>query len=255
MIDTAARTHVEEAETSFSHMDDDVIACVSHQLRTPLVSIKGFLEVILKDKVRDPTLQLEFLTRASEDVDRLMVLVNELLDASRWDHDRVELACEEMNVSALITGALRSLQQQAKDKRVSVNYHPPKHAVTVNADPYWFPQVLINVVDNAIKFSEPHHSIVVSGQECVNEVTVTIRDHGPGIPPQAIPRVFDKFFQAGGITKRAGGGSGLGLYIAKNIVRAHGGRLDVESTVGEGSMFSISLPTVSSAIPRHRLFS
>jgi two-component system, sensor histidine kinase and response regulator len=242
--DITERKQVEKAEKELLQMKDDFIASVSHQLRTPLFSIKGFLELLLKNKVQDPAIQQEFLTRAAHDADRLLTLVNELLDISRLESGHLDLALEAVDLKALIAETLQALQGLAADKGIALSFWLPDPPLIVRADRHWLQQVVINFVGNAIKFSENHRPVHVTGQMENGQVTIKVIDQGPGIPPEAVPRLFSKFYQANTSQKRAGRGSGLGLYISKKIVEAHGGRVGVESDLGWGSTFFCTLATL-----------
>jgi signal transduction histidine kinase/DNA-binding response OmpR family regulator len=239
--DITERKRAEEAEKELMQMKDDFIANVSHQLRTPLYSINGFLELLLKGKVEDPAVQREFLTRAAQDAHRLTALVNDLLDVSRLEAG-LQLEMEKVDLSALIAETLESLQGLAGKKGISMTYTGPRTSLIVKADRHWLQQVLINLIGNAIEFSEANCPILVTGQEASSHARIEVIDQGPGIPPEALPKLFNKFYQADSAVKRAGGGTGLGLYISKQIIEAHGGQIGVESELGKGSTFFFILP-------------
>jgi len=247
--DISERVGVEEARKELMRMKDEFIVNVSHQLRTPLQSIKGFLELLLGGKVEDPAVQQEFLTRAAQDADRLMALVNDLLDVSRAEAGGLQLELEEVDLSALIVETLESLQGLAGKKGISMLYTAPKASLIVKADRHWLQQALLNLVENAIKFSEAHRPVLVTGEVAHNLVTIKVIDQGPGIPAEVLPRLFDKFHQADSAVERAGGGPGvrsggigLGLYISKQIIEAHGGHISVASELDRGSTFFLTLP-------------
>ena len=240
--DITERKRAEEAEKELMRMKDDFVANVSHELRTPLSSVKGFLDLLRKGKVKDPAVQQEFLNRAAQDADRLTALVNDLLDVARMEAGRLRLEVEEVDMSVLIAETLQSLESLAGNKGVSMTYTAPKTSVVVEADRRRLQQVLVNLVGNAIKFSEAQRPILVTGEVTNNYVTTEVIDQGPGIPAEALPRLFDRFYQVDISAKRAGGGTGLGLYISKQIIEAHGGHIGVESELGKGSTFFFSLP-------------
>ena len=240
--DITERKRAEEAEKELMQMKDDFIANVSHQLRTPLYSLNGFLELLLKGKVEDPVVQREFLTRAAQDAHRLAALVNDLLDVSRLEAGGLRFELEKVDLSALIVETLESLQGLAGKKGISMTYIEPRTSLIVQADRHWLQQVLINVVGNAIEYSKANCPILVTGQVVSSHVRIEVVDQGPGIPPEALPKLFSKFYQADSAVKRAGGGTGLGLYISKQIIEAHGGQIGVESELGKGSTFFFTLP-------------
>ena len=240
--DITERKRAEEAERELMQMKDDFIANVSHQLRTPLYSINGFLELLVKGKVDDPGVQREFLTRASQDAHRLTALVNDLLDVSRLEAGGVQFDMEKVDLSALIAETLESLQGLAGKKGISMTYTGPRTSLIVKADRHWLQQALINLVGNAIKFSEADCPILVTGQVVNGYARIEVIDQGPGIPPEALPKLFSKFYQADSSVKRAGSGTGLGLYISEQIIEAHGGQIGVESELGKGSTFFFTVP-------------
>ena len=240
--DITERKRVEEAREELTQIKDDFIASASHELRTPVHSLMGFLELLLKGKVKDPAVQQEFLMRATQEMERLAALVNDLLDVSRMEAGCLQLELGGVDMSTLIAGTLRSLQGLAEKKGVSISYTPPETPLIVKADRRRLQQVLVNLIGNAIKFSEPHRPILVTGQVASSNITIKVIDQGPGIPAEALPRLFNRFYQVDSSAKRAGGGAGLGLYISKQIIEAHGGRIGVESELGKGSTFFFTLP-------------
>ena len=224
---------------------------MSHQLRTPIASIKGFLELLLQGKAKEPNIQQEFLTRAAQDANRLMALVNELLNIFRLEAGQLRLQLEDVDLTLLIAETLQSLQGLAVRKEISMEYRtPPTTALLVKADRNWLQQVLVNLVSNAIKFSRAGRSILVIGQVVNHQVTIKVIDQGPGIPPEAMPRLFNKFYQVENSVHQASGGTGLGLYIAKRIIDLHGGQIGVESEVDRGSTFFFTLPLLKERLPR-----
>ena len=229
-------------ERQLDQLKEEFVSSVSHELRTPLQSIKGFVELLRKGKVKDPVVQREFLTRAAQDADRLMALVNDLLDMSRIEAGRLQLELTDVDMSALIAETLQSLEGLAGEKGVSVTYTSSDTPVMVKADRHLLQQVLVNLVGNAIKFTDAHRSIQVMEEVGNRHVMIEVADQGPGIPAEALPRLFEKFYQAESSAKRTGRGTGLGLYISKRIIEAHGGRIDVRSEPGRGSTFFFVLP-------------
>jgi signal transduction histidine kinase len=240
--DITARKRAEEAEKELIRMKEDLIANVSHELRTPLGSIKGFVDLIRNGKVTDPAVQQDFLTRVAQDADRLIEQVNDLLDVARLEAEHSGLNLEEVDLRALIAETLKCLQGLAQQKGIALTDALPETDLKVEADRYRLQQVLTNLVGNAIKFSEAHHPIQVASEVMGDNVTVRVIDHGPGIPTDDLPKLFTKFYQADGVVKRAGGGTGLGLYISQKIAEAHGGRIGVRSELGKGSTFFFTLP-------------
>ena len=240
--DITERKQVEEVEQELMRMKDDFVASVSHELRTPLASIKGFLDLLRKGKVQDPIIQQEFLTRAAQDVDRLIPVVDDLLDPSKLEAGRLELEPAVVDVSALIAEVLQSLAGLAGEKAIAMTYTTPKTPLIVKADRRRLRQVLVNLVGNAIKFSEAHRPILITGEMANNLVTIKVMDQGPGIAVEGQQRLFDRFCQVGSPSKRTSHGTGLGLYLSKELIEAQGGHIGVESEIGKGSTFFFVLP-------------
>ncbi len=248
--DITDRMQAEEAEKKLMELKDELIASVSHELRTPLFSIKGFLELLRDGKVEDAETQHEFLTRAGQDADRLTKLVNDLLDVSRLEAVQMELELEDVELGSLISETLESLRQQAQQKSIPLTYSESKAPLGIKADRHRLQQVLTNLVTNAIKFSEAGCPVLITSELVDDLVTVKVIDQGTGVPAEDIPHLFDMFYQANGSHKRAGGGAGLGLHIAKRIVESHGGQIGVESELGMGSTFFFVLPVSADKKPK-----
>jgi len=240
--DITERKQMEEAERELLHMKEDFVACVSHELRTPVAAIKGFVDLLLSGRVPDPEIQEEFLGRVSSEADRLSKLVGDLLDMSRMEAGHVLLELERTDLSELVRDSLNSLETLAQNKQIELQTELPQAPVTVLADQQRIRQVLVNLLGNAIKFSGPGKSVVVSAARVNGSVSVSVKDEGPGIPEEAIPRLFDKFYRVRGPSGGPSNGTGLGLFITKQIISAHGGQIDVRSEVGSGSEFFFTLP-------------
>ena len=223
-------------------MREDFIANASHQLRTPITSLKGFLELLVKDLVPDPAVRTEFIARAYEDIKRLAVLVNNLLDGFRCDSGFFQMTLENTDLCGLLQSTLEAVKGLAQSKNISLNLALPQKSLMIKVDPHLLEQVLTNLLSNAIKFSEQGQPIILDAKLEEDHVTVRVVDQGPGISTEDQRKLFDKFFQGDTEAKRAGVGSGLGIYIAKKIVEAHGGQIYVESEIGKGTTFSFTIP-------------
>ncbi len=252
VIDITARKEYEKAEKEVIQMREDFIANASHQLRTPITSLKGFLELLVKDLVPDPAVRTEFIARAYEDTKRLAVLVNDLLDGFRCDSGFFQLTLETIDLCGLLQSSLEAVKGLAQSKNISLNLVLPKKSLMIKVDPHLLEQVLTNLLSNAIKFSEEGQPIILDAKLEEDHVTVMVVDQGPGISTEDQKKLFDKFFQGDTAAKRAGVGSGLGIYIAKKIVEAHGGQIYVESEIGKGTTFSFTIPWSNPKTPRLR---
>jgi len=219
----------------------EVISTVSHELRSPLTSVKGYTSLLLNRWERLGEAQkLMMLEQVQHDADRVTRLVAELLDISRLETGRLTLRRQLVDLARLVEQVLEKVRMMEPELEVSVAFD--ENFPRVYADPDKIEQVLTNLVENAAKYADPKGMRVV-GQAGEGEVSVAVVDQGPGIPASDLPRVFTKFFRR---AETRPTGSGLGLWISRGLVEAHGGKLVVESTVGQGSTFRFSLPT---AIP------
>jgi PAS domain S-box-containing protein len=244
--DITERIQTIEAEKRLIQLKEEFIASLSHDLRTPLFSLIGYLDLLRNGKVNDSDVQNEFLTRASKDVDRLKVLVNELLDASRLESNFLVLNWEEVDLDAVIMQVLESFREQAKARRISLKTAPWDTSMIAEVDPSRMQRVLANLVENAIKFSYEGGDILVTGESRNGTITINVIDDGCGISPEDCSKIFDKFYQVSHTHKQNKYGTGLGLFISKQIIEAHGGSLLVKSQLGIGSTFTVTIPVKKS---------
>jgi len=222
-------------------LKSEFVATASHELKTPLTSIGmsiGLLQERAGAKLQGR--ELELLSAAGEDVERLKRLVNDLLDLSKIEAGRIELAFEAVPVALLFEKAVQSLGAQAEEKGVALTAGLQEGLPDVRADANKITWVLTNLISNALRYTKEGGLIELRAERAGSKVNVSVRDDGEGIPYAYQSKVFDKFVQVAGT--RSVGGSGLGLAISKEIVRAHGGSIWVESTPGEGARFTFTLP-------------
>jgi two-component system, OmpR family, sensor kinase len=215
------------------------LADASHELRTPLAIVRIELEVALRD-AHTANGSAEVLQSTIEEVERMTGIVDGLLTLARADEGQLELLPEPVDLGEVAAAVVAKLQPIAEAKRITLTLQA--EAPEVVADRARIMQVVTNLVDNAVAYTGPGGRIGVRVWEAADEVRLSVRDTGPGIPPTALPRVFDRFFRADTSRSRAGGGSGLGLAICKELVEAHGGHIEAASMVGVGSTFTVSLP-------------
>ncbi|MDD5422354.1 MAG: ATP-binding protein [Candidatus Omnitrophota bacterium] len=219
----------------------DFIANVSHELKTPLTSIKGFVETLLDGAVDDRENSREFLRIIQEHAERLNSLVDDLLSLSHLESKEIALEKKEIHLRRLAEGIILGFKSQLRKKSIEVmNELAP--GISVMADENRIEQVLTNLIDNAIKFNKDKGSIRIVGEEKDGEVKITVEDSGAGIPEKDIPRIFERFYRVDKARSRELGGTGLGLSIVKHIVELHGGKVGVESVEGFGSKFYFTLP-------------
>ena len=224
----------------------DFVANVSHELRTPLTAIQGFAETLLAGAIDDPHNRTRFLEIILEHSRRLARLTEDLLMLSKMDAERLELEFRRISIAQLMESCLETSQHRAKDKNLEVRLDTPNGLPDVSGDRRRLAEVLQNLLDNAIQYTMPSGKITLSAKARSDEVIVTVSDTGIGIPRADQPRIFERFYRVDVARSREAGGTGLGLSIAKHLVEAHGGRLWVESELGQGSRFHFSVPIFSS---------
>ncbi|HEV8339654.1 MAG TPA: ATP-binding protein [bacterium] len=217
----------------------ELTANVSHELRTPLTSIKGFAETLLSGAIADPASSRHFLEIIDAEADRLVKLVDDLMDLSRWESRGASLELAPVDLPALIAETMAHLRPLAGARHLTVASGDGRAVVLGDRDR--LAQVLTNLIDNAIKFTGERGNVEVGWAEADGSVVITVRDDGRGIPAQDVPHVFDRFYKAGR-TRSGSGGSGLGLAISRHIVQAHGGQIGVRSSEGIGTTLTVTLP-------------
>ena len=226
-------------------MRQDFVANVSHELRTPLSLIKSTAETLIDSGMKDPAVNARFLEIIDKHASRLTLLIDDLLLLARLDSDRVELNLQPVRLRDAAQEAVDYSVLRAKSRNVSLENRVPVEVVA-HADPDRLQQVLGNLIDNAIKYGRADGRVVVQGRVIdPQRVELSVRDDGPGIPPEATSRIFERFYRVDKARSREQGGTGLGLAIVKNVVLAHGGEVRVESAPGAGAEFFITLPASS----------
>lgn len=218
----------------------DFVSNVSHELRTPLASLKALAETLQEGALEDPTAARRFLTRMDTEIDNLTQMVHELLELSRIESGKVPLQRIPVSPCDLATPAVERMQLQADRAGLTLSMDCPQNLPLVKADPSRIEQVVVNLIHNAIKFTQPGGSISITATVRQTEVVFSIQDTGAGIPPDVLPRIFERFYKVD--RARSSGGTGLGLSIARHIIEAHGGKIWAESTPEQGSTFFFSLP-------------
>jgi two-component system phosphate regulon sensor histidine kinase PhoR len=205
--------------------------------------IKGFAETILNEgSALTPEKNNQFIGIIHNHAERLANLINDLLTLSRMESGAMELEPLPVSIESTVTRAFRLLEEKALDKGITlIASSSLRDAPTVLADPSKLDQVLINLLDNGLKFSPAGGSITVSAAPLGDQVRVDVTDTGVGIPPQDLHRIFERFYRVDTARSRELGGTGLGLSIVKHIVQAHGGTVSVDSVPGKGSTFSFTL--------------
>ena len=226
----------------------DFVANVSHELRTPLTSIKGYVETLLDGAMDDSAAQRRFMTSIRHHADRLQALVEDLLQLSRIESGRYEVeftACRLDRISERVA-EIFAKQIEGKQLVLSLRFETDRPA---RGDPELMERALSNLVDNAVKYTEKGGSIAIGTVERDDEIVLSVADTGPGIPSEALPRIFERFFRVDRARSRELGGTGLGLAIVRHTMELLNGKAWVESRLGEGATFYLSLPVWTGAEP------
>jgi signal transduction histidine kinase len=223
-----------------------VLSNVSHELRTPLTGILGSAQN-LRDGLAGALTQTqqEYVQLIESDSGRLIRVVNELMESGRLQSGQIQLERAPVALHPLLDEVFMLLRPAAQRKSVKVESAGGDTSLRVNADPDKLKQILINLLDNAVKFSRPDSAVRVRTESGSAGLRILIEDHGPGVPAHDVPHLFERFYrgQAGGTTP----GTGLGLAIAKNLARLHGGDITLQTSPGQGSTFTLSLPVAEIA--------
>lgn len=237
-------------EREIDRMKTEFVSLVSHELRTPLTSIKGYVDLLLDGDVGEVTEeQAEFLQTVKSNADRLVGLINDLLDVSRIESGKVELHRAPVDLVRLVRSASEALSPQISEKRQELSLDLDVDVLPVLADADRVIQIVTNLVSNAHKYTPAAGRITVRLRSEPGAVRIEIQDDGIGLAPEEQAQLFTKFFRANNRTTQEVGGTGLGLTITRSLVEMHGGEISVTSAPGEGSTFAFTLPTTTGARP------
>jgi signal transduction histidine kinase len=248
-VPVKSRDEVGQLATTFNSMAGDLerieklrrdmVADVAHELRTPLSNVAGYLEAIRDDVVKPDTATIASL---SEEVELLSRLVDDLQELALADAGELKLVRQPEDLSQLIEQSVKAIQVKVANKGLETSTDVSPGLPPVNIDYYRVSQVLRNLLENALKHTNDGGKIVISAQRIDNVIKVSVADTGEGIPAEDLPNMFERFYRVDKSRARNGGGSGLGLTIAKRLVEAHGGTIGVQSELGKGSCFFFTLP-------------
>jgi signal transduction histidine kinase len=240
------------AQMQAEQVKKDFVAMVSHELRTPLTPLKGFLATLLEGTAEDsPEARREYYRIMLRQTDRLERLIMDLLDVSQIESGTLVVKVRPVEVTSIVSELIAEFREQ--NPRRTIDLQIVNGQMLARADPFRVQQVVANLVSNALKYSPADSPVEIGVAMIGNEAVVSVTDHGPGIQAPETDRVFDRFYRAGTV-RREVGGTGLGLYIARQLVEAMDGRLWLVSRPGAGSTFSFSLPCadVVSVVGPHR---
>jgi len=240
---------VGELAQSFNSMASDLeraeqlrrnmVADAAHELRTPLSNIRGYLEAI-RDGIKKP--DSDTIRSLDEEASSLSRLVDDLQELSLADAGELNLICRKEDISKLIDEVVAALQSQAAAKGLMLAVNLPEKLPLVNIDSHRIKQVLRNLLENAVAHTSQGGSVTVEAWQQGSQIKVSVVDTGEGIPAKDLPNIFERFYRVDKSRTRATGGSGLGLTIAKRLVEAHGGRIEVQSKLRKGSRFTFTIP-------------
>lgn len=221
---------------------NEFVANVSHELKTPITSIKGFTETLLDGALEDPEISRHFLTIINEESDRLYRLISDILDLSRVEQKKMPLQIEEFNLSKLIKESVRIVREEAREKGIAIIL-PTTEDVTMEGDTDRIRQIFLNIVSNAIHYTPENGEVTIKVQQKGrNQIEIKVTDTGIGMSQEHLSRIFERFYRVDKARSRASGGTGLGLAIVKHLVEAHQGEIYAESEEGKGSTFTILFP-------------
>jgi len=221
----------------------DLIAWAGHDLRTPLASVRAIVEALADGLVEDPDTAQRYLLTARRDIQNLSLLIDDLFQMAQLDAGGLRLDFELASLNDLVSDTLESFSQQAKQQEVILSGRVAANVDPVRMDVQRIGRVLDNLVGNALRHTSPGGSVTVDAVRSEIGVQVDVRDTGEGIQSEDLAHVFERFYRGEKSRSRRTGGAGLGLAIARGIVEAHGGRIGVESTAGQGTRFFFHLPT------------
>lgn len=223
-------------------MRREFVANVSHELKTPLTSIKGLVETLLHGALEDPANNRRFVSLIDADAARLGRLIDDLLELSQIESKAVPLVLQPVALRPFFEGLLPLFAHPLRERHITLDLAVPADAPAVKGDPERLRQVFVNLLDNAVKFNRTGGRVKVSASAAGAAVQVAVTDTGAGIPEADLPRIFERFYRVDKARSRALGGTGLGLSIVKHLAELHHGSVEVRSRVGEGSTFIVTLP-------------
>lgn len=233
--------------TELKHLENvrkEFISNVSHELRTPLTSIKGFIETLMAGALEDKSNNRRFLSIIQDHADRLGKLINDILELSKLESKEIQLDFKSVDLQEIIRKTVETFTPQLIKSKVTCSLNIKDPLPLVKADQDKIAQVLINLIDNAIKFNRENGAITITATLQPDSLKVSIHDTGIGLPDTDLPRIFERFYRVDKARSRELGGTGLGLSIVKHIIEAHHGQVGVESIQEQGSTFWFTLPLI-----------
>lgn len=235
-------------EQELEEMKLDFVSMAAHELRTPLTAIRGYASILDMQNARDLNESgKQLLKRVVVSSETLGNLIENLLSVSRIERSMFSVNARPVDLATTIKNSVDNVRQQAHTKNQTIDLMLPDELPVVVADAFRIGQVVLNLVANAVNYTQEKGTITVKAERKDNLLYVSVSDNGPGIPPDALQKLFTKFFRVSGVLEQGSKGTGLGLYISKSIIEMHRGKIWAESTIGHGSTFIFTLPIVSPA--------
>lgn len=220
----------------------EFVGNVSHELKTPIFNIQGYLLTLLEGGLDDPSINVDYLKKATNSVNRMIALIEDLDEITKLESGVIEMEISKIDLAELINEAITALEMRAKKNKVTLTFvDKPSKPMWAMADPVGIRQVLINLIVNSIKYGKEDGETLVKVYDMHDNILVEVADNGQGIAEEHLPRLFERFYRTDKGRARESGGTGLGLSIVKHIIEAHNQTINVRSTVDVGSTFSFTL--------------
>lgn len=236
LLDTSNERQLEEMKVDF-------VSMAAHELRTPLTAIRGYSSLLQMNYATQLDASAkELLTRLIVSTTNLTNLIDNLLSVSRIERNDLTVEVKPLDLGIIVKDIFSSFETQAKTRNQHFTLNIPDKVPLVMADPFRIGQVFINLIGNAINYTPDRGTITVNVADRSDHLEITVQDNGEGIPEDAMPRLFTKFFRVSSSLEQGSKGTGLGLYITKSIVELHHGKIWAESTLGKGSLFTVTIP-------------
>jgi len=248
--------HDRTRELDLLRSKTEFIGVASHQLRTPLTGVNWALESLAKNQENLNDGQKELIGTALQATAKLLKTINDLLDVSKIEEGRFGYDFKNVDIISFVGNIVQEAQMLAKEYGIKVYFSQPEEpSMALLVDEIKLSMVFANLIDNAVKYNVENGEVIVSVERVPNEpyVRISVKDTGVGIPADQMDKLFTKFFRAENVVRKYTEGSGLGLYIAKNIIKRHGGQIWAESEINRGTVFYFTLPTDKSLIPPKEL--
>jgi two-component system, OmpR family, phosphate regulon sensor histidine kinase PhoR len=220
----------------------EYVGNVAHELKTPIFNIQGYIHTLKDGALEDPAVNTRYLQKASDNVDRMIKIIEDLDSIYKLESNQLKLDLQEFTILPFVHSAIEEVKLFAVDRNIAIRVEAELEPdQKVEADPDYILQVFINLLENSLKYGNPGGSVMIRLMDLEEKILVEIEDDGPGIDAKHLPHLFDRFYRVDKARSRAAGGSGLGLSIVKHILEAHDETIKVHSTPGVGSAFSFTL--------------